>query len=213
MISKIYDFFVIKILGRVIFDSSRYLFTARTYNLNKEDLSTTWNFLKNTNMVILIWRKSHLTSYLISLAHFFLTGKFGKWSHACINAEWEDDDITKVDIIEAIGQGTKRSTFFEVFNCDGVCLLSPKLFNRQNWEQAIQEAKKHVEEKTPYDTWFNFKDDDKLSCIELVVDSMTKTTSANTFSHLKSMMKRYGKITPQMLRDCNDFNVIFEVRR
>ena len=213
MISKIYNFIVLKIIGRITFDGVFYFLKGKPYSLTKEDHSVIYNMLKKDNYVILIWRKSHLTSYLISLGHFLLTGKFAKYSHACINIEGNVDDVTKVDIVEAIGKGVVRSEFFDVFNCGAVCLLKPRLFRDLDWQKAIAELHKHIDLQTQYDTVFNVKDDSKVSCIELVVDSLKESQEFNKFNHLNWMMKNYKNITPQMLRDCNDFEIVYEIRR
>lgn len=213
MIKKIYDFFVLKIIGRIAFDGFFYFLKGKSYSLTKEDQSKIYGLLKSDNFVILIWRKSHLTSYLISLGHFLLTGRFANYSHACINIEGNVDDISQVDIVEAIGRGVVRSEFFDVFNCDAVCLLKPKLFRDIDWQKSIAELNRHVDAQTQYDTTFNIENDKKVSCIELVVDSLRESQEFNKFNHLNWMMKNYKNITPQMLRDCNDFEIVFEIRR
>lgn len=213
MLSKLYNLFVLKVIGRITFDGVMYFFKGKNYSLTKEDQTVVYELLKKDNYIILIWRKSHLTSYLISLGHFLLTGSFAKYSHACINVEGNVDDITKVDIVEAIGNGVVRSEFFDVFNCDGVCLMKPKLFRQNDWLAAIAELNKHLDQKTQYDTFFNVKDDSKVSCIELVVDSLKESQEFNKFNHLNWMLKHYKNLTPQMLRDCNDFEVVLEIRR
>jgi hypothetical protein len=65
----------------------------------------------------------------------------------------------------------------------------------------------------PYDTLYDFAQAQKLSCIELVRNCLQADPNyATNFANFEAMLVKYGELTPQMLYDCPDFEVVWEVR-
>lgn len=163
--------------------------------------------------IILTRRSNHLSTYFISLANFLLTGKFGYWSHSLMNLEDEvttDDDFR---FIEAIGTGTKFSTFDEVFGTvDGVCLLKPKTLTLDEWTAVLDRAKTNLGK--PYDTLFDLRNDKELSCVELVRVALQALPDYETrFANFEALIKKRKNLSPQMFFDCDDFEVVYMIRR
>lgn len=163
--------------------------------------------------IILTRRSNHLSTYFISLANFLLTGKFGYWSHSLMNLEDEvttDDDFR---FIEAIGTGTKFSTFDEVFGTvDGVCLLKPKTLTLDEWTAVLDKAKTNLGK--PYDTLFDLRNDNELSCVELVRVALQALPDYETrFANFEALIKKRKNLSPQMFFDCDDFEVVYMIRR
>ena len=70
---------------------------------------------------------------------------------------------------------------------------------------------------TKYDTVFNLADETEVSCIELIRvglrHCMLETEYLQRFPHLEELIKVRKNLTPDMLRNCLDFKVVFEQRR
>jgi hypothetical protein len=169
--------------------------------------------LKENYYVICTRRSNHLSTYAIAIGHFFLTGKFGRYGHVLLNLE---DDVSSEDdfrLVEAVGVGTKFSTFDEVFgDVDGVCLLKPKAMTIDEWTGLLDVAKS--QEGKPYDTLFDMKNDQALSCVELVRLILKASPHYNVdFANFEAMVNKRLNLTPQMFRDCSDFEPVLEIRR
>lgn len=214
MLRRLWDFLILKIIGRLNFNGVFYFFTGKTHSLKREDKKIVFGYLKNQNYIILINRKTHVSTFFINLYTTLIHRKKSLYSHAAINLELEDvTNPYDIDIIEAVGQGVIKSSFDEILNCDAVCLLKVKAFTRQDWENCIYIMNKFVEQKTPYDTMFNYKNADKVSCVELVIEALKASPKFNELKHLKDLLNKKKRISPQDLRDCQDFVTILEIRR
>jgi hypothetical protein len=169
--------------------------------------------LVSNYFIILTRRSNRLTTYLISLGHFLLTGKFGYWSHVLMNLEDEVNDPSDFRLIEAIGTGTQYSTFDQVFgSVDGVALLKPKGIAIQEWTDIMDRVRSQLGK--PYDTLFDIKNDDKLSCVELVrIGLMAIPNYETRFANFEKYIAKSKNLTPQMFYDCSDFEVVYSVRR
>lgn len=165
--------------------------------------------------IILTRRDNHLSTYAQALAHVFLTGKFGYYSHALMNLE--GDDVTTNDdfrIVEATGVGVHYSTFDEVFgDCSSAVLLKPKRMTIEDWTIALDKAK--TELGKPYDTLLDLYNDNALNCSELVRIALMATPDYLTnFPGFDKMVKMnpMKNLDPQMIYECDDFEVAYEVR-
>lgn len=161
--------------------------------------------------IILTRNNNHLSSYMIGLSDLFLEGKFGYWGHALMNME--DAVVNKTDFrfIEAIGTGVTYATFDTVMEVNSIVLLKPKNMSVTAWTAVLDTAKADVGK--PYDTLFDMKQDKKLSCVELVRHALMADPDYHAnFSNFENMVQTHGRITPQMLYDCGDFEVVYEVR-
>lgn len=203
----------LKIISKMEWSPLKALFNGGVYwDLKEEDHNKLRELLKPGYFIILNRRKTHFTTYLISIANFIKTGKFATYSHAFMNVDANTDNDYDFKFMEATGVGVHCSTFMQVFDCDCVALLRPKGFTTQDWVEVVdgllqQEGKK-------YDCLFDVSDDNKLSCVELVRRALQFDDNyAEKFKAFEAMISKAGNLTPQMLYDCPDFEVVYEVRR
>lgn len=162
--------------------------------------------------IILTRRNNHLSTYFISLANFLLTGKMGYWGHAFMNLEGDVTSDTDFKIIEAINTGVQYTRFEYAFNVNGVALLRPKNMSADKWTVVLDRARTSL--GIPYDTLFDLKSANKLSCVELVRYALqAEPDYAENFKHFEKMISERKNLTPQMFYECEDFEVVYEVRR
>jgi hypothetical protein len=210
LFQSIWNWIALNVTGKITWN---FLKGKRYWDLTDKDLSKVRNLCSKNYYIILIRRKTHLTTYLISLGNFLLTGKFSYWSHAAMNIDTSitlsDEDF---DFMEATGAGVHFSRFMQMFDCDAVCLLRPKGFTDENWTQAID---KMISEKgKPYDTLFDISNQERLSCVELVRVALQNTKGyTENFSSLEGLISKANNLTPQMFYDCLDFEKVLEIRR
>ena len=191
--------------------------TGKINSTLKNPLTTEEKAQLNTLLVpnyyiILTRNNNHLSSYMIGIADFFLRGKFGYWGHALMNLE--DTVINNEDFrfVEAIGTGVQYADFDDVMAVNSIVLLRPKNIDIGDWTLILDTAKSDIGK--PYDTLFDLKQDKALSCVELVRDALQADPSyATSFANFEAMVQKYGRLTPQMIYDCPDFEVAYEVRR
>ena len=154
--------------------------------------------------IIVTRKKSHLTTYLISIGNFLLVGKFGYWSHAAL--------ANKEEVYEALGSGVQKNSLMYALHSDSAALLMPKGMTPEDWSKVLLEAKDNVGKE--YDASFDLSSDDKLSCIEYVWDALREVPDhmERWPTFMKSVLSE-GNVTPQMLYDSGDFEVVLEVRK
>lgn len=195
---------IVKLIGKVQW--------KQTHEITFEQKDRIKHLLKDNYFIILTRRSNHLSTYFISLGHFLMTGKFGRYSHVLMNLE--DTVTTDADFrfIEATGVGVKYSTFEDVFDgVDSVCLLRPNHLTNQEWTSILDRAKTQLGK--PYDTLFDLTNDKALSCVELVrVALKSEPDYDHDFEHFEHMIAKYKNLTPQMFRDCETFAPILELK-
>lgn len=180
--------------------------------LTANDLEQIKEIIIPNYYIILSRRNNYLSTYVIMIGNFLVTGKFGYWDHALMNME--DTVVNDQDfrLIQAIGKGTNYATFDEVFNCNAVVFLKPKSMSAEHWTAVMDKAKSEVGK--PYDTLFDLAQDEKLSCVELVrVALMAEPNYATDFANFEAMVQQKKRITPQMFFDCPDFETAYMFRR
>ncbi len=161
--------------------------------------------------IIVTHRNNHLSTYFVALASFLLTGKFSYWAHALLNLEDKVSSDEDFRLIEATGAGTHYSPFVDVFKVHGVALLKPKSMSVEYWTLIMDKANSELDK--PYDTLFDLKNDNALSCVELVRTALMAEPNYETnFANFEEMIKSRKNLTPQMFYDCPDFEVVYEVR-
>lgn len=177
-----------------------------------EDEKAKINVLLAPNYYIMLTRNNnHLSSYIIGLGDLLYTHKFGYWGHALMNMENEVVNDTDFRFVEAIGAGVEYATFEQVMAVNSIALLKPTNMSVDKWTAVLDRA--HSDVGKPYDTLFDLKQDQKLSCVELVRHAlMAEPNYSVDFANFEAMVQKYGKITPQMFYDCPDFEVVYEVR-
>lgn len=180
--------------------------------LTADDHQKLKELLRNDYYVILTHRRNHLTTYLTSIGHFFVTGKLGFWSHSLMNLEDEvrtDDDFR---LIESITQGVTYTPYEQVFNVDAVCVLKPRGIKLEQWTTAMDDARTYLGRK--YDTLFDLAWQNKLSCVEVIHSAIKHIPGYKViFADFMAMVEKERNLTPQMFRDSKDFEVVWEVKR
>jgi hypothetical protein len=185
----------------------------QTRQITEADKATIMAMLEKDYYIIATRHGNHLSTYVISLAGFIATGRWSVYGHVCMNLEGDNPEKKDFRLVEAVGTGSKYSTFDEVFgDADGVCLMKPRSMTVDHWTAVLDKAKTEVGK--PYDTLFDLANDTAVSCVELVRDALQgEPHYAEDFSHFEKMINKIKNLTPQMFRDCPDFSVAYEVRR
>lgn len=161
--------------------------------------------------VILTGNKYHASSVLVKIMTYFKLGKPTKYSHALMNCDFmsKPEDVYKFKFMEATVAGVHYSRFDEVFDCDTVCLLSPKNLKNEDWTNIIDGLIKN--NGKPYDDLFQLSDETHISCVELVRNALKNATDYEIrFAEFEEMIKKEKNLLPQMFRDCTDFQVVLE---
>lgn len=206
---RIYDYLLNVIVPSITWEWAYRLITGRRYGLTWEQHLAIVKILSQRNCIIVTWRSSHLTSYLVALGHFLLTMRWVRASHVLMNIEQVvTADQSAFDFIEATGAGVKRSGFYDVFNCERAVLLEPRYF--LNWDEAIDQAITNLNKK--YDNYFNLSDGSRMSCVEVVLDGLKKDAEyKDKFHGLLAMIEQEGNLTPAMFLESGSFKVLLDV--
>lgn len=206
--------FLLTLVGKVRWEWLREKLTGRRYNLNIMDWYQIKDELSKGYFIILTRRKAHLSTYFVSIGHFLLTGKFGYYSHALVNVEGERATYGFPDFkfVEAIGTGVKSSKWTEVFDCDSICILKPKWYSIEELNSSVGHVMQDIGKK--YDMDFKVYDEDEMSCVEVARDRMTELPEYyEKMRVFEYMIASEKNLTPQMFRDCPDFEVLLEIRK
>jgi len=163
---------------------------------------------------IIATRKSnYLTTFFICMGNFFLTGKWGFYSHVLMNLE----DIVKTEedfrFIEATGTGVHYSGFSDVFaHVDAVALIKPRNMTTSEWTEALDSAKLYL--GRPYDNLFDLKSSLEVNCVELIRLALQGIPDYNVkFANFEKMIASKKKLTPDMFHECADFEIVYIVKR
>jgi hypothetical protein len=161
--------------------------------------------------IILTGNNYYASSIAVKLFTRIKTGKWTKYSHVFMNCDYVDspEDVFDFKFMEATSKGVHYSRFDEVFDCETICLLSPKNMSKTEWTKVID---KLVENNgKPYDDLFQLADDSRLSCVELVRNALKGDGQYDqNFSNLEYMIQKDGNLLPQMFKDCPDFLISYE---
>lgn len=181
--------------------------------LTVEDKDKISALLKDNYYIILTRHNGHLTAYAIDFAHWVLTRKSGYYGHALLN--FEDKVVTNDDFqfVESTIIGVHYSKFNEVFDqlCGSVAILKPKSMKIEDWTTVVDKAR--TELGKPYDLSLDVTTDDALDCVELVRDALKgEPNYATDYANLEATIAKYKNLDPQMIYECSDFEVVFEVR-
>jgi hypothetical protein len=214
MFAKILHF-ITRILSSITWNGIRALFNGGIYyKLTEEDHDKLRQLLAEGNFIILTYHATHLTSYLIAMLSFLKTRKSTEYVHALMNVDNIDDpnEWLHFKLMEATNAGVHYSSFLQTFDCDRVCILKPKGVTIEEWCK-ITEALLEQDGKQ-YDDLFDLSDNSKVSCVELCLVALRKDPHYNNeFKNFENMIKNFGNLTPQMFRDCDDFEVVLEIKR
>lgn len=181
--------------------------------ISQDDKKIIMSMLEKDYYIICTRHGNHLSTYAIALAGLLGTGTWGYYGHVCMNMENDVQTPDDFKIVEAIGTGSRFSSFDDIFgDASAVCLLRPKNMTIASWTAVLDKARTEVGK--PYDTLFDLTDDKKVSCVELVRDALEgEGCYQKDFPNLEQMINKIKNLTPQMFRDCPDFEVAYEVRK
>lgn len=201
---------ILDILAWVNWKWLRKLITGKSNALNRMDQLKVRNKLYDGYYIILTVDRNHLSSWSVRIANLFLTGKWSDYSHALVNVE--PDDSREFRFVEAINKGVVVSDFDEVLACDAICILKPKYYTLEEFNEAVGSI--YVEIGKKYDKRFKHNDPNERSCVEVARARLQALpeyeTRMRVFEH---MIKTEKTLTPQMIRDCPDFEVVLEIKR
>jgi len=221
---KLIEFISFKILSPFNWTRLKYLLKGKAYDISAKDRDNVRSMCELQTYLWLTRRDSHLTTYLINFSDFALgclawarsgfkgpRPKLGYYAHAFLNV----DDFT---FIEAISKGVVSSYFDEVFNVDAFCGLVPKNLTAVEWnmfsKKFVEESKKRIGSR--YDAVFNLNDEAEVSCIELIrvclKHAMTEEEYSLRFKNFEALINQKRNLTPDMLKDCGDFETVIEIR-
>lgn len=206
------SYLMLNIVGRLNWTGLKYFFQGREFDLTDEDIETACDYLLADRYIGLGWRKTHFTSYLIAIGHFILTGRWTLWSHAWANIDDETKDPFRMRIYESVAVGAKISRFWNVLNVDAVALLRPKHLSAEQWEKVNTAIVSAISRKTKYDIFANEEDHSEVNCVELVVMAILEA-APDALPGTSAMMKKTKALTPPMLYESGDFDIVWEVRR
>jgi hypothetical protein len=181
------------------------------YDLTEADHNEIKRLLSSGYYIILTWRKCHLTSWMIGALNLIKDHKWPSYCHALMNCDAVDDvnQWDKFKLMEATNQGVHTSSFMNVFDCDHVALLRAKNITKDEWNAVVDGLLEQDGYK--YDDLFDLSDKTHVSCVELVLNALKKEPNyEKDFANLEAMIKKVGNLTPEMYRDCPDFEVVFE---
>ena len=204
-------------VGKVILNAITWVVSKihwkQRYEITNDEKLIIKKMLTDGYYIICTRRGNHMSTVAINIAHKYLTGRKGYYSHVLMNLEDEVKSPDDFRLVEAVGSGSKFSSFDDVFSgVDSVALLKPRGVSAEEWTTIFEKAASLTGRE--YDTVFDMYDDRKLSCVELVIEALEASPEYNVdFDHLKATLEKYDRLDPQMYRDCEDFEVVFEVRR
>lgn len=225
MIKKLVQFVSFHILSPFNWARIKYLLTGREYDVTAQDREYVRSLCAKGVFIWLTRRETHLTTHLIAFSDYALglmayyrNGRKGKkpklgfYSHAFLNT---DDDT----FIEAVSGGVQYNYFDNVFNVDAFAGLLPTSLSALEWtvfsKKFVEVSKSKLGSK--YDAVFNLNDETEVSCVELIRVSLRHCMSdadyALRFKNFEALISERRNLTPDMLRECEDFTVITEMRR
>lgn len=160
--------------------------------------------------IILTEDRGALSSWGVKLLHFCLTFTWPRYTHALVNVE--ETTATKYLFMEAINKGVWFADFNEVFNCDSIVFLSPIWYTQEEFDATVADV--YAEIGKDYDIKFNYDDETNRSCVEIARQRMmTLPGYFEKMRRFEYLIKCEKNLTPQMFRDCPDFQVVLEIKR
>lgn len=179
----------------------------------EHEQGTIHSMLVKDYYIIATRRDNFLSSWFMNLGHFFLTGRWGFWTHVLMNTEDEVHSPDDFRLIEATGKGTHYSTLQAVLSgVEAVALIKPVGMTTDEWTVCLDEAKTYL--GRPYDNLFDLIGDEEINCVELVRRALQKLPDYDTrFAAFEQLIrKKKGKLTPTMFIECPDFEVVWVVK-
>jgi hypothetical protein len=208
--------FITTIKNKIVTGVVRWIGSVKWHTscvLTEQDVVDIRHKLTTDYYIILTRHCGYLSTYAISFAHFFLTGKWGYYSHTLMNLEDEVRSDADFRLIEATIVGVHYSQFNEVFDpqCSSVALLKPKNMSLEHWTTVMDKAMTQVGK--PYDTLYDLVSDRSLSCVELIRVALKNEPNYDVdFANFEKMVSERKNLDPHMFLECPDFEVVWEAR-
>lgn len=199
-----------KIIARANWVGVVYFFTGKEYKLTDEDVKAIADLMLKDRVIGVSARTAHLSTWLATIGHFILTGRWLVAGHAFINVDDELTDPFGMKIFESNSAGAIISPFWKVILCDRVWLLKPKYVKEADWDKIHKVLLN--QQGTAYDFFCNTKNVKELNCCERVVLAIL-TVDPTALPRLEWMTAEAGNLTPQMLIESGDFEICLEIRR
>ena len=179
--------------------------------LTAAELSTIRTHLASDYYVIVTRNNNHLSTYAINFGDWMIGNGWSYWGHALLNTEDAVTSDGDFELVESTAQGVHVETFANVFDCNSVALLKPKHMDIGDWTKIFTQALADVGK--PYDDLFQLDQTQCFSCVELVRNALQADPDYETsFANFEALVQKYNRVTPQMLYECADFEVVYEVR-
>lgn len=182
--------------------------------IHEEDREVLRQMFAENYFIVATRRDNYLSSWFMNLGHWFLTGRWGYYTHVLMNTEDEVKDDNDFRFIEATGDGTHFSTLEEVLDgIEAIALIKPKSMTTAEWTSCLDKAKTYL--GRPYDNLFNLINSEEINCVELVRNALMVLPDYSTrFANFERLIKRKnGKLTPSMFIECGDFEIVWSVNR
>lgn len=195
----------------------RFFFYQRTHNLTLKDWNKIRDQLNQGYYVILTYSYTHASSYGVKIVHFLKTGKWPTYTHALLNVEKfatnvKSEFFSDFQFVEAVNPGVRRSDWFTALACDGICILKPRHYTQDEVDSTVVDVYEDIGKG--YDDFFDNEDGSLMSCVEL---ARKRLRNLPDYEHkmrvFEYMIKSKKVLTPQMFRDCPDFEVVLEICR
>jgi hypothetical protein len=225
LVKKLIQFVSFNILSPFNWARIKFLLTGREYDVTAQDREYVRGLCAQGVYIWLTRRETHLTTYLIGFSDYALglmayyrngrkgkKPKLGYYAHAFLNTDADT-------FIEAVSSGVQYNYFDNVFNVDAFAALIPTGLTAVEWAMFSKKFVEVSESKlgAKYDAVFNLKDETEVSCGELIRVSLRHCMSDERynlrFKNFEALIKERRNLTPDMIRECEDFTVITEMRR
>lgn len=199
------DYFFLKVVNEINWKWLKRRLKGVDYNLTLEDKLAAEKLIAESDYLICLSRRdAYFTTLLIGAASRILSRKKTYYTHALM--------FELGTAMEATAKGTHLSPPSHILECDGIVFLRPKGMTHEFWEMMLVEARRNLGK--PYDSIFDFTNDNEISCIEYVYDSLASIPGHRSkWPNFMGLVEQKGGVTPQMLYDSGDFDIVLEIRR
>ena len=184
---------------------------ALTNGITNDEQTKIKELMAKDYYIILTRNNNHLSTYLINFSDFCIGNGWSYWGHALLNMEGDVAPDGNFELVESTAAGVHVETFDNVFNVNSVALLKPKSMPIADWTSVFSTALSELGK--PYDELFNINQTTNFSCVELVRTALMADPDYMTnFANFEALVQKFQRITPQMLYECNDFEIVYEIR-
>ena len=179
--------------------------------ITPEEQATIRQLLAENYYIILTRNNNHLSTYMINISDFLIGNGWSYWVHGLLNLEDMTDPNGNFELVESTAVGVHVDTFADIFALNSTVLLKPKSMPIEDWTKIVTQAIADVGK--PYDYLFNINQTSSFSCVEFVRNALQADPDyATNYANFEALVQKFKRVTPQMLYECGDFEVVYEVR-